>query len=137
MSTTVRHLVIDESLSNRIVTELRKRGRPTTALSELGLRSIDDDDVLLGIAAHFGDQPWVIVTRDDNMPRQHAPMFKQLGVTAATIDPRFDHVKIGLDQEQMNRETVHRWAHLMATLSAGEVRRFNPLGHRRWTVRKS
>lgn len=137
MSTVVRHLVIDESLNKRLKSELASRGRPASAISELGLLSTPDDLLLHALAERFGNEPWVIVTKDDNMPRDHADTIADLGVTVATIDSRFDLAKVGITQEEMHRETVHRWVHLMAAMGDGELRRFHPLGHRKWTVRRS
>lgn len=63
-------LVIDASLNKRIATELKRRGRDAIALSELKLRHEKDPDLLRALALHYGEQSWVLVTADDNMPAE-------------------------------------------------------------------
>ena len=127
-------LVIDASLSNRIATELKLRGRPAIAASELKLHRVLDPVLLRGLSAHFADAPWVLVTADDAMPAEHPDLLAELGVTLSTIDSRRpgDYPS----DDPWGREIAHRWAHVMAAQAAGTIRRYSESGGRTWTRRR-
>lgn len=128
-------LVIDADLNKRIATELKRRGRKAVALSELHLRHAKDPEVLRSLAAHFGDEPWVLVTGDDNMPAVHAGVILKVGATLATVDRRRPP-GYGRDEDAWGREVVHRWAHLIERQPSGSIRRYSAGGGRRWTRRR-
>lgn len=121
-------LVIDASLSKRIATELKARGRPAIAVSELKLHRLLDPALLRGLSAHFADVPWVLVTADDAMPAEHADLIAELGVTLSTIDTR--RPAGYLSDDPWGREIAHRWAHVMAAQAAGTIRRYSEAGGR-------
>ncbi len=79
-------LVIDADLNRRIATELKRRGRRAVALSELQLRHAKDPELLMSLAEYFGDEPWVLVTGDDNMPAVHPDVIQEVGATLGTVD---------------------------------------------------
>ena len=51
------------------------------------------------------------------MPREHRALLREHRVTVAVVHA---------DGEAAKRETVHRWAHVMATQPPGSVRRYSP-----------
>lgn len=128
-------LVIDANLNKRIATELKRRGRRAVALSELHLRHAKDPDLLRALAEHFGDEPWVLVTGDDNLPAVHADVIQEMSTTLATVDARRPPTYLG-DEDGWGREVVHRWAHLMEKQSPGSIRRYSTGGGRRWARRR-
>lgn len=77
---------------------------------------------------------FILVTGDDVMPAEHREQIGDLGMTVATIGGRIpdDPSKI----EAWKRDSVHRWAHVMANQEAATIRRYNPKGHRLWTQRR-
>ncbi len=81
-------LVIDADLNKHIATELKRRGRHAVAISELELRHAKDPELLRSLAEHFGDDPWVLVTADDNMPAVHPEVIEEVSATLATVDGR-------------------------------------------------
>jgi hypothetical protein len=96
-----RTLRLDEGLPRRLAGELTARGRRATpvrgpVLGDDLLRTLTDGDVL--------------VTTDTTLPRggRHA---------IAIVVARGETAK---------RETVHRWAHVMATQPPGSMRRYPP-----------
>jgi hypothetical protein len=130
-----QRLVIDASLSHRLSVELRRRGRPATALSALHLHKLEDPPMLEALAERYGDEPFVLVTGDDDMPAEHAALIARLALTIATVDPRWPSDPPEA-QEDWKRETVHRWAHAMARQASGSIERYSPAGHRTWRPRR-
>jgi hypothetical protein len=130
-----QHLVIDASLANRLAVELRRRGRPASALSQLHLHKLEDPPMLEALAQQFAGVPFVLVTGDDNMPAEHSELIANLGLTIATVDPRWPSDPSEA-QENWKRETVHRWAHAMAQQSVGSIERYSPSAHRLWRPRR-
>lgn len=128
-------LVIDASLNKRIATELKRRGRDAIALSELQLRHAKDPDLLRTLAEHFSNQPWVLVTADDNLPAAHAAVVAEVQATVATVDPRRPPAYAD-DEDAWGREVAHRWAHIMERQQPGTVRRYSDRGGRRWAPRR-
>jgi hypothetical protein len=124
-------LIIDASLSTRLGTELRHRGRNAKSLAELGLKGLTDEPMLRELAKIHDDDPYVLVTADDAMPATHGLVLDETATTVATLDPRWE--RTGLTQEKYKREVVHRWAHVMARQDPKTVRRFSIGGHRPWT----
>ena len=54
---------------------------------------------------------------DEDMPREHRALLREHRVTLAVVHA---------DGEAAKRETLHRWAHVMATQTPGSVRRYSP-----------
>ena len=128
-----RLLVLDASLSRRIATELKGRGRSAASAAELGLARATDPELLRGLGRRLGGQPWVLVTADDFLPAEQADLVAALGVTVATVQGQGR--ARGVDEERFARETCHRWAHAMAAQRAGSARRYSPAANRPWTAR--
>lgn len=124
-------LVIDASLSTRIGTELRRRGRDAVSLASLRLKSLKDEPMLRALAERYSDERYILVTADDAMPATHRPVLDEMGTTLATLDGRWK--RTGLHQETYKCEVVHRWAHAMAIQRPGTLRRYSVGGHRLWT----
>lgn len=122
-------LIIDSSVSNRIATELKRRGRNAIALSELGLASELDPDLLIRI--HQNHPTAVLVTYDDHMPLDHGELIQQLNLTIAVIDPQTPD-EYENKPDKWHHETVQRWCHLMQDQPQGTVYRYNATGRRVW-----
>jgi hypothetical protein len=123
-------LVIDASLSTRVSSELRKRGRAAESLAQLRLKSLEDEPMLRDLAARMKDAPYVLVTADDAMPATHRSVLDDMKTTLATLDPRWE--RTGLTQEEYKREVVHPWAHVMAAQKSATIHRYSMGGHRLW-----
>lgn len=123
-------LVIDASISTRVGTELRRRGRDACSLASLELKSFKDEPMLRELAQRI-DEDYVLVTADDAMPAAHRLVIAETNTTIATLDPRW--TRSGLEQEPYKHEVVHRWAHVMAEQAASTLRRYSTGGHRPWT----
>lgn len=124
-------LVIDACLNRRLAAELKARGRSAIAASELGALKLKDPQLVEFLSLRFFETDWVLVTGDDAMPAEHGPVLLKHRVTVATVDGQhgatnFDH---------WGRDTVHRWAHAMATQPPGTWKRYSPLANREWTRR--
>ena len=124
-------LIVDASLSTRIGTELRHRGRDVYSLASLRLKYLTDEPMLEALAVRFEGAPYVLVTADDAMPATHRQALTATGTTLATLDSRWQ--RSGLTQEQYKFEVVHRWAHVMAAQQPRTIRRYSVGGHRLWT----
>lgn len=124
-----RLLVVDESLTTRIGSELRKRGRQAKSLAELGLKGLKDEPMLRKLAEVM-DEPYVLVSADDAMPATHHKVLVETQTTLATLHPEWRPT--GLQQECYKHEVVHRWAHAMARQDEGSVRRYSPSANRPW-----
>lgn len=136
-----RLLVIDASLTPKLATRLRERGREAQAAKELGWKDHLDPDLLRAVFGRFPDA--VLVTYDDKMPQEHPVVIAEVAATIATIEP-WDRVprqphKVkpeGLsDEEVWKREIVQRWAHAMAAQPAGSIRRYSHARGVEWTPR--
>ena len=124
-------LIIDECLDKRLATELTSRGRLARAVSNLGLRGLEDPDIFteLGKLGH----PCVIVTADTAMPLDWGDEIQAAGATVAVIDSRrSDEFLVS----EWYRDVVHRWAHVMRNQPPGSVHRYAAKGHRAWLPRK-
>jgi hypothetical protein len=85
------------------------------------------------------DYEWVLVTADDSMPLEHGKLIRDVNATIATVDgakKEPSRVRDILTPDQFEFETVQRWAHKIAELAAGSVRRFSPTEHHEWTRRR-
>jgi hypothetical protein len=102
-----RLLYLDENLPLRLAEELTARGRPAQALRHDPTAPVRDEELL----RHVGDA--VLVTTQARIPRE----------------PRATVAVVHAQGEDAKRETVHRWAHAMATQPKGSMRRYSP--HRR------
>ena len=107
-----RLLQLDEGLPRRLAAELSARGHPAQALRELRDPPSTDAAVLRALGADR-----ILVTTDEDMPREHRGLLRELRATVAIVHA---------ESEAAKRETVHRWAHLMAAQPAGTVRRYSP-----------
>lgn len=133
-----RLLVIDESLSPKMASRLRERGREALSTLQLGLREALDPEVLEAV---FGSHPEaVLVTGDDRMPEEHPVVIANLKATIATIEPwerrprapLAEHPELAVE-EIWKREVVQRWAHVMATQDRGTIRRYARDRHAMWS----
>ena len=107
-----RLLHLDENLPQRLAAELAARGRPARAHRSLPDAATTDSGLIRSLG---GDV--VLVTADEAMPREHRALLREHRVTVAVVHA---------DGEAAKRETVHRWAHVMATQPRGSVRRYSP-----------
>jgi hypothetical protein len=133
-SLTGRALFIDAPLNNRLKTELRERGRAAFCASEEELhRRVYDDVLLAAVADRFEDA--VIVTSDDHMPQEWADVIARLGSTIAVVAPwRGRLAALNESEDHWERDTVHRWAHIMQRQPRSTVRRYGPSTHGLWTA---
>jgi hypothetical protein len=97
-----------------------------------------DEDMLRKLEAL--DYPWVLVTADDAMPAEHAGTIARVSATIATIDGEWEACckanGLTLTQDQFAKESIQRWAHLIAAQKAGEIRRYTPKKHSVWKARR-
>ena len=107
-----RLLQLDEGLPRRLAAELSARGHPAQALRELADAPTTDAEVLCALGPDR-----ILVTTDEGMPREHRSLLRELHATVAIVHA---------DGEAAKRETVHRWAHVMAAQPTGTVRRYSP-----------
>lgn len=128
-----RILVLDASLNRRIAGELKGRGRPAVSAAELGLARAGDAELLRVLARRLDGQDWVLVTADDFLPAEQAPLVAELAATLATVQGQGR--ARGVDEERFARDTCHRWAHAMAGQPGGSVRRYSPSANRPWSGR--
>lgn len=130
----VARLIIDECLSSRLATELRGRGYDAVSVADLGHAGLHDPDLLDELHGNLED--WVLVTGDDAMPADHHHLIRDYHhTTIATVDSEWQKMAATHTQEQFKRDTVHRWAHVMAAQATGEVRRYSPVRNATWTWR--
>lgn len=126
-------LVIDASLDNRIAVELGYRAREAVALSKLGIHRLEDPELLPELFVRIPDRSWILVTADDDMPEEWADVISWLKPTIATIDPRR---KTAHNDDELGRDVVHRWAHVMQTQTARSIRRYRINSHGIWKPRR-
>ena len=107
-----RVLHLDENLPRRLAAELEARGRPARAHRALADAPTTDTGLIRSLAADV-----VLVTADEGMQREHRALLREHRVTLAVVHA---------DGEAAKRETLHRWAHVMATQTPGSVRRYSP-----------
>jgi len=107
-----RALLLDENVPRPLAAELVARGRPARALrDDPGAPTLDSEVI------RWAGDAVVLVTADDGMPREHAALLRQTRLAVAVVAVR---------GEAARRETVHRWAHVMAAQRPGTVRRYSP-----------
>jgi hypothetical protein len=131
-----RLLFIDASLNKRIATELKCRGRAAISAAQAELANrVYDDEMLHAVAERYTDA--VIVTSDDHMPEEWAPVLTKLGSTVATIDSYERHPLSHLyeDEDAWEFDTVQRWCHVMQAQRRTTWHRYSPFAHRLWTPR--
>lgn len=132
-----RTLIIDEDLDPRLAAHLRARGRHALDAGEAGTRGRVDQAVLRHLARL--DYEWVLVTADDSMPLEHGKLIHDVNATIATIDgakKERSRSRGILTPDEFEFETVQRWAHKIADLAPGSLRRFSPTDHHEWTRRR-
>jgi hypothetical protein len=127
-----RLLVIDEDLSKRIPTELRRRGRNAKRVTQLGLRGTKDPKLLEEL--HDLDPDCVLITGDNDMPASHGEDLRRLRMTLAVVHP-WDPDQ-PLTEPEWEHEIVEKWAHRMEEQSPGSIIRYSRKGGRMWTPRK-
>lgn len=131
-----RLIVVDASLSTRIPSELRKRGRDARSLAQLGLKTLLDPDLIPRLAARFTGDDWMLLTGDDAMPLAHGEIIAACELTVATVHPWQDYKHRGFpSQEAYKHEVVHRWAHKLIEQKPQAIRRYTPFRHSVWTPR--
>jgi hypothetical protein len=126
-----RPLIIDESLSHRIATELQQRGKNAVATNQLGLKGADDVPLLRALARDYPDG--VLVTGDDDMPADHRDTLLRTHYTFAVVAPTKG---TGYEKDQWERDVIHKWAHKMELQASGTIRRYSPNGSREWRPRR-
>ena len=97
-----RTLLLDENLPRRLADELTARGRPARSVRG----PAPDSELIASLTPDV-----VLVTTDLALPRA----FARSGATLAIVHA---------SDEAAKRETVHHWAHRMATQPAGSVRHY-------------
>jgi hypothetical protein len=107
-----RVLQLDEGLPLRLAAELTARGRPARALR--ATPGAPDTDAAL---IRWLGPGVVLVTTDEGLPREHRALLRETRATVAIVHATGEGAK---------RETVHRWAHVMAAQATGTVRRYSP-----------
>jgi hypothetical protein len=127
-----RLLVVDEDLSKRIATELRRRGRNAKSAASLGLRGSKDPSLLERL--HEIDPDCVLISGDDDMPASHAAELAKFGTTVAIVHP-WDETR-PLTEPEWEHEIVEKWAHRIEGQKPGTISRYTLDGGRRWRVRK-
>ena len=100
------------------------------ALSARQLNLHEREDPVLLRYIHMYWPLAVLVTADDQMPREHAELFKRWRPTVAIIDPL--HPSVYQGDDSWHWEIVHRWCHRMQVQQQGTVYRYNAAGARRW-----
>jgi hypothetical protein len=102
--------VIDATCPWRIAKELVARGYlDATSAHQLGRDGAKDPALLRWLRDNITD-PYVLVTYDNNMSSQHAPVIRECQTTLAVID-KDGRPNTGLTEEQYWREVIHRHAH--------------------------
>jgi hypothetical protein len=124
-------LLLDESISSGLATELRGRRPSARTVAELGLSGAGDADLLRAIADRAPGA--VLVTTDEHLPGEQAELLRSLGVTVAVVSGRRPE---DYDVEAWKREVVHRHAHAMERQAAGTVRSYGLAGSRPWIERR-
>jgi hypothetical protein len=110
--------------------ELLGRGRAAIALKHTQLLGAADPLVIATVSS------WtdvVLVTSDDNMPSEYERLLAESRLTLAVVAPRSDR---SFTVQAWERETVHRWAHVMATQPPGSLVRYTPFAHSGWRPRR-
>ncbi len=107
-----RLLHLDENLPRRLAGELAARGRLARAHREVRGAPSTDTDLIRSLGPDV-----VLVSTDEGMPREHRDLLRESGLTVAIVHA---------DGEAAKRETVHRWAHVMAAQPPGTIRRYSP-----------
>src|SRR6266536_1711934 len=62
-------LITDESLDTRLAGSLRRRGRDSASIASMGLKGLEDPDLVRAIIEEYPKA--VLVTADDHMPEHH------------------------------------------------------------------
>ena len=127
-----RLLVIDEDLSKRIATELRRRGRNAKRVTNLGLKGTKDPSLLQHL--HDLDPNCVLITGDNDMPASHGADLRRLGTTVAIVQPW--NPSHQLAEPEWEHEIVEKWAHRIEEQAPGSIIRYSLKGGRKWTPRK-
>lgn len=127
-----RLLVVDEDLSKRIATELRRRGRNAKRVTQLGLKGTKDPKLLEEL--HNQDPHCVLITGDNDMPASHGEDLRRLGTTVAVVHPW--NPSSPLTEPEWEHEIVEKWAHRMEEQPFGSIIRYSLKGGRKWTPRK-
>ena len=70
------------------------------------------------------------------MPEEWQSIIEELGSTLATIAPyQGAYAALYESEDGWERDTVHRWAHVMQAQPRGTVHRYSPTAHRSWRPR--
>ena len=97
-----------------------------------------DEELLRELAKQTYE--WVLVTADDRMPFEHYSAIAESVSTIATIDGEWEKCckknDLQLNQQQFQRETIQRWAHILSEQSTGSIRRYSPVRNTEWTTRR-
>lgn len=103
-------LVLDENINPVLRKELAGRGLQTETVTNLGMRTKKDDDLLEELTLFYRKRgaAWVLVTCDSKMPLEHRSAVLRNDVSLAVLEGAGSS-----DHEQ--RDRVHRWAHRITT----------------------
>lgn len=124
-----RLLIIDASLNRRIAPMLRnQRLRMALSCADLGVARFNDRALLRFLHSYWPGT--VLVTADDQMPREHGDLIARWMYTLAVIDPLMPAMYRGSDA--WHWEIVHRWAHNMQAQTIGTIYRYSDRGRREW-----
>ena len=134
MAASERKLIyFDENLSWKISVEVGARGYQTSSASKVGFEGKLDQALLAQLPGVFDE--FVLLTGDEAMPLVHASHVKRHGTTIAVVSGSAK--RSGVPPNQWNRDTIHRWAHRIATQEDGTIRRYSPTRTTLWTPRRS
>lgn len=99
---------------------MRRGYRDATSNHQLGQSGTKDVPWIRWLAAHFGDQPYILVTYDNAMPVEHEAVLLECSTTLAVIDSR-ERGPAGVDltEDEYCSEVIHRHAHTFSDQEAG------------------
>lgn len=123
-------IVVDESLSTRIATELGNRGREAITVAALELRGRDDGEILRRLAER--SDRWVLLTADDRLPLVWKDVIDETNATVATINPVYP---VSYTENEWHHHVTHRWAHAICQQTRGSMRWYFLTTHRVWLPR--
>lgn len=127
-----RLVVVDENVNKRVVTEFRGRGYRSSSIAELGLKGIDDPEILESLSRTQAPG-WIFLTGDDKLPLVHAPVVARFQPTVATIDPRRPE---GVSEDAHRRNIAHRWVHAIIKQEPTTIRRYSLTSSGLWKPRR-
>jgi hypothetical protein len=101
---------------------VRRGYRDATSNEQLGTEGMKDVPWLRWLREHFGNQPYVLVTYDNQMAVEHAAVLNECGTTLAVIDSRVrGPAAETLSEDEYTSEVIHRHAHRFIAQEPGSI----------------